>query len=94
MGTLEAFIVPLVEALAVGASVKSREGLYKVGGPTVLACCVDSGEFYNIPMLGFPRVKKPGEKKKEENPSYIEHACGFRGNLNHDSSSKKGQIES
>jgi hypothetical protein len=94
MGTLAACIVPLVEALAVGTSVKSREGLHKVRGSTVLACCVNSGEFDNVSMLGFPRVKNPSEKKEEENPSYIEHACGLRGNLNHGSSSKNGLIES
>jgi|AMWB02.1.fsa_nt_gi hypothetical protein len=63
MGTLEAFIVPLVEALAVGTSVKSRERLYKVGGSTVFACCVNSGELDNVSMLGLPRVKNPGEKE-------------------------------
>jgi hypothetical protein len=55
---------------------------------------VNSGELDNVSMLGFPRVKNPSEKKKKENPSYIKHACGLRGNLNHGSSSKKGLIES
>lgn len=84
----------LIEALAVRAPVKGSEGLHKIGSATVLARSMDSSEFHNVAMPRLARMHKPGDEQKEEKASYIEHACCFRSNFNHGSSSKKGLIDS
>jgi hypothetical protein len=42
----------LIEALAMGTSVKGREGLYEIGSAAVFARSMDGGEFDNVAILG------------------------------------------